>query len=437
MSAGEIIENHVYPFLDAVEVGLLDDLNPGTPGARNTYSLDCPECKEKKRAYYWPTGAIVCNRIESCGYTGSIWSYLTQHKHLSNKECFDTLCRSVNFDPRSVQSDTSQKAPIGRLFQNVLREFAKQNQPIIQAFSKERQFTADQMSELNYGYYPDPNLVRAALLKAGANISEAAEAGYIPFENTSSKNNSIFMAGRIIGFWKEPAGKIGYWGYALKKNRTDNKKSLTSKKYLFNSGGSKNLPYSFRPINFKSTVFVEGMLDSDSLTLLGFASACTGFNKITESQAEELSRKGVGHCKFLTDGDYAGFTGAVSTVLNCSMNDIRCDIALIPTTLDDADKLRADKEYRLISELIDTSYPPGVFLALAWIYSSNHADGDKHNIKELINSRIGGAPSWIKVPFFRELESHGYNDVDKESTERLLAELIRGQRKVIIIDSKE
>jgi hypothetical protein len=49
----DFLHSEVWPALDAVQSNLLDGLNPSNKG-KSAYSLDCPSCGGKRRAYYYP-----------------------------------------------------------------------------------------------------------------------------------------------------------------------------------------------------------------------------------------------------------------------------------------------------------------------------------------------------------------------------------------------
>jgi hypothetical protein len=426
MSARDILEAHVLPYLDAAEVGLLDDLNPKQTG--KYWTLDCPDCKEthKQRAYYWATGTIVCNRTESCGYTGTIWKYLVESKKLSKQEAFLSLCQAVNIDPDQFKEDNKETiAPAHTAFQQIVRAFAKSNPHEISNFCNDRNLSQDEFNELNYGYYPSAKEVREAFLQKGYSFEEISTLGFVPFTREDErKNNAYFMTGRIIGFWPQAHG-FSYWGYLPKNKRkaNGNGKGLDEKKYLIASSIKKDIPYSFRALRPKWPVFVEGTIDSDTLNLLGINSGATGFNRITADQAAYIQSKGINHCSFMMDGDFAGLTGAISTIFNCGENNIECWVISTPFKLEDADAMRQNKQYSELYALMDTATKPGEFLANVWVHARNTHDSRYISLITQIENHIPHCLSFISNDFYNQLNFYGYSNVESQLKMKKLAAL--------------
>lgn len=416
MKAGEILEELVLPYLDAAESGLLDDLNP-KQGSKY-WTLDCPgpECRgtHKANAYYWPTGTIVCNRVNSCQYTSSIWKYLVEEKGLSKQEAFLKLCQAVNIDPEQYKDGENEgKAPIHKAFQRIVRDFAEKYPKEVANFCSDRKFTLDDFKALNYGYYPSANEVREALFDKGYSMEEASTTGFIPYKKDDErKNNAYYMTGRIIGFWKQEDG-YSYWGYLPKNKRDPNSdgKSLKDKKYLIATGIKKDIPYSYRPFRLDWPVLVEGTIDSDTLNLLGISSGSTGFNRITADQAKYLSSKGVKRLSFMMDGDLAGLSGAISSVFNCANESIECWMISTPFSLEDADAMRQKKQYSELFALLEMAVKPGEFLANVWAHARSTDDSRYLTFLSLIEAKITELPGVIQSDFYNQLNLYGYNDV--------------------------
>jgi len=414
MNASEILENHVAPYLDAADSGLLDDLHPKR--GSKYWTLDCPKCQSthKKSAYYWETGAIVCNRIERCQYTGSIWSYLIEYKKMSKQEAFLAMCSAVNVDPSQFE-EKNTKPPVDQAFKQIVRDFAASNPKEIQIFCADRKFTQDDFNTLGYGYYPSANEVREAFFQKGYSFEEISSKGYVPYkQDDERKNNAYFMAGRIIGFWKQADG-YSYWGYLAKSKRNPNSdgKRLQDKKYLIASSIKKDIPYSFRGLRPRWPVFVEGTIDADTLNLIGINSGATGFNRITEDQAIYLASKNIKQCTFMMDGDFAGLSGAISTIFNCASQGIECWIITTPFALEDADAMRQNKQYSELFSLMDSASKPGDFLANAWVHSKNTEDSRYLGLISLIEDGIPDSPSFISREFNNQLNLYGYTNMDK------------------------
>lgn len=409
-SAKEILEENVYPYLDACEAGFFDDLNPKPSSSKpGLWYLDCPDCGKKgvNRAWYRKGGIIICNRKDSCRYRSSVWQYCIDKKKWDKKTTFNALCDAVNYTPPVFSGKPSLSS--SDAFRLVTRRLAHNHINVMQEFATERLMSIDEVMDRNYGFYSSIADVENGLKELNADLVECRQLGFIPYpRNADKSNNSFFMENRIIGFWPQPNKSLGYWGYLLLRQRSSNKSSLSSKKYLFSSGIRKTIPYSFKNRLGGRPVCVEGTLDADSLSYLGINSGATGQARISNEQAEAMAERGVKECIWLSDGDLASFKGSIPTVLNCLDAGILCHVVTTPKKLDDADKMRQKRQDQLLFDLIDASEHPGSFLAKAWIYLGTDPFAEAYALKEQIESHLSNLPPEVHKSFFDLTTYAGY-----------------------------
>lgn len=348
---GSFLEQRVWPELDAVASGLLEELKPQRNG--NSYKLACPSCG-KRRAYYYPTKAIKCNRIDSCGYASSIWSYLLEHQNLSRKEVVQTVCRAVGIDPPDSTSpkpskSTSTDYQVIRILQENFGRCSK-------ALHEKWSYTDDQISLLSKfcGYYPTVEEVRSKLP-----ASLHAEAERLGWFKPSLEN-------RLFGWWKQPSGSAGYWARSL---------GDAEPKYLFRSGMKKTIPYLASEASPSSRLMaVEGARDVFALKMMGFKNVIgVGGAMFNLAQCRYIADTHH-HVIHVVDGDLAGLKGIVQTLENALEFGLKFEFVIIPSESgDDPDDYRRNKNHDDFHRLYANRLSAGSALGLAYAKLSSEA----------------------------------------------------------------
>ena len=89
MSEIKEILYEIYPKINKAE--LLSELDPQKSGSY--YLLNCPQCNKREAYIYEDKIYISCNRLNSCGYSKSIWDYVQQKNGFSNSETLNELAK--------------------------------------------------------------------------------------------------------------------------------------------------------------------------------------------------------------------------------------------------------------------------------------------------------------------------------------------------------
>lgn len=348
---GTFLEHRVWPELDAVASGLLEELKPQRNG--NSYKLACPSCG-KRRAFYYPTKAIKCNRVDSCGYVSTIWTYLLDYQNLSRKEVVQTVCRAVGIDPPDTQSPKQSKSAstdyqVIRILQNAFGKCSK-------ALKDKWGYTDDQISLLAKfcGYYPTVNEVKSALP-----ASLHAEAERLGWLKPSLEN-------RLFGWWKQPSGAVGYWARSLGDSEP---------KYLFRSGMKKSIPYLASEASPSSRLMaVEGARDVLALKMMGYKNAIgVGGAMFNLAQCRYIADT-YHHVIHVVDGDLAGLKGIVQTLENALEFGLRFEFVIIPSESgDDPDDYRRQGNREGFNRLYEDRLSAGSALGLAYAKLSSDA----------------------------------------------------------------
>lgn len=350
----DFFEQEVFPYLDAVDAGFLNNLNPKlSKGSKVSYSLDCPSCNARGRAFYYPGSAfIVCNRRENCGSTG-LWSFLKDQGH-SGADIRDMLCAAVGKSPPS----SDKQNPSGKTNQYKLVSAVKKlliaelwaNPKAVDYLTNERKLSKSDITKLELGFYSSEAKIRATISDMNLDMGLAGELGYI---NTNPQS-PFELTNRVVGFWDAPNGDMRLWGRTLGDDGR--------KKYHYSSGLSKDMPYGFKSTG-KMLVAVEGVFDRASLFLTGIPSVAVGGNCITNGQASFLAEKRIQDLLFITDAGEAAIKGALTTIAVCEPLGINTYFAAIKESGDDIDQLRIDGKTEVIHDYVNDSLSGGEYLA--------------------------------------------------------------------------
>lgn len=341
---GIFLENRVWPELDAVASGLLEELKPQRNGS--SYKLNCPSCG-KRRAYYYPQKAIKCNRVDSCGYVSSIWTYLLDHQNLTKKEVVQTVCHAVGIDPPDTKSPVHSKSVstdyhVIKILQSLFEQCSG-------ALKEKWAYTDDQISLLGKfcGYYPTVREVKSKL--PSSLHAEAERLGWL-------KPN---LENRLFGWWRQPSGSAGYWARSLGDSEP---------KYLFRSGMKKTIPYLASEASPSShLIAVEGARDVLALKMMGFKNVIgVGGSLFTLAQCRYIADT-YHHVIHVVDGDLAGLKGVVQTLENALEFGLKFQFVIIPSESgDDPDDYRRQGNRDAFNRLYEDRLSAGSALGLAY-----------------------------------------------------------------------
>jgi replicative DNA helicase len=151
-----------------------------------------------------------------------------------------------------------------------------------------RGFTAEQMRAFELGYYPSPEEVLRALTDLGYGVEEVRDAGLAPGAFDSGQSVLHLWPGRIVGPWRDRAGRIvNVWSREITPGEP-------GKKYLLLRGGSRASPFGLHKARGRDLVLVEGILDVLSLRAAGVENVVgLGGAGLGSEQVDALARSGV------------------------------------------------------------------------------------------------------------------------------------------------
>lgn len=370
---GAYLVEKVYPNLDAADAGFLESINPSKGPDGKYYKCDCPACEAKERAFYYPGSALVrCNRRAECGKVTSVWDIL-QNKGHGNGDILRMLCDAAGVPLPNDDRSPEQKRAVSltKIFYDVIRHALMSSEYALDYLRNDapdgRGMNDAEIDAARIGYYPSVDYMRERLRAGGADLAQAAAWGLIgknPREDLYLKK----FEKRIVGYWEQPDGSIRLWGRAfgdsLKPYIGVNNETVEPKKYEFAAHMVKTVPYRFRQASRKSIlVAVEGPLDVERLCINGIPAVGVGGDCVIEAQARYMVAQGVQSIIHLTDGDRAGYLGAIKSIRFCEPLGITTYIASIPPEMDDPDSTIRKEGTEPLLGLLTGALSAGAFLA--------------------------------------------------------------------------
>ena len=156
-------------------------------------------------------------------------------------------------------------------------------------YLQERGFAQDRLEELEFGLYPSAAQVERELVGAGFGLEEVREAAAIPpaFDEGTAAIN--LWSGRVVGPWRDRAGRIiTLWSRDI-FGLTD-----PAKKYLLLRGGSRQSPFGLHRVRGAEVLMVEGIIDALALQAAGVENVVAlGGAALGAEQLACLERAGV------------------------------------------------------------------------------------------------------------------------------------------------
>lgn len=216
----DMVEHDIYPHIDIAAA--LGELNPR--GTGNSFSLDCPACGERGRAFIYKGGKyITCNRREKCGYSEGLWNYIQQRDGFTQQETLQALAKYANYslaDAVGYDYEASQKKHTKAdilnkamaYFQTQL--FTGQGDTTLKYLTDVREYTSDEVRGMELGHYPGYGSTEKHLLSMGYEQSDIKAAikfdmkhhtVVIPYRDPNG--NIICLYGRLARPPKEKENK--------------------------------------------------------------------------------------------------------------------------------------------------------------------------------------------------------------------------------------
>lgn len=362
----DFVKEKVYPVLDAVDKGMLNNLHPAPLSSNGSYKLDCPKCGMNEGFYYPGRAYIQCNRKIECGDGTSIWDALAK-TGLKNGEILALLCEKARVDPPDNRNKgdagnggANRPAVLtpGRAIMQVTQRLASQNPKILSTFQAARGYSDEVMKEMRLGVYTTAEEVLKELSALGISKEVAAEKGYIGYDVKDPNRVWSGMSGRVVGYWPHPDGDARLWG-RLPSGKGDKQ----NPKYRFSDGLKKDIPYLFSKRQPTVLVAVEGTIDAWALQIEKQWGCGIGQASINSAQAAFFVTQGIEEVAHFIDGDRAGYEGALSSIRACESVGITLSIIALGAGLDDPDAMRQSGKGDELRKMVANRMNCGVFLA--------------------------------------------------------------------------
>lgn len=404
-STNDFLSQEVWPFLNAVEAGFFDELNPTSLMSSGNHKMDCPSCKKKRRAFYFPGGLLICDRKNECGYRSSVFNYLTEYASYSRKDALEACVRAVG---KTLPTEGRYEKTAESVFKKVTKDYLYKNEALMELVCADRSLTLEELKSYDLGFFPPLDVLYNAFKEERITFEDAQLLGFLPMPKSSEKkNNAYFLQNRLIGYWKQPSGSFGVWARTIDGIESPGQKD--NAKYLFSSGISKSIPYMLRSSMSQWHVAIEGPFDVLALNQLGMNACGIGGACIIDAQAKYIVEHNITRIIHVTDGDFAGLAGGIDSVINCSSVGLDCYVAPLGKYLDDPDDLRAQGKDLITAKIIDSAFRPGVFLAHArhHIYRSFTAAYQLKYVDK-IDQALNNLPGHIRADFEESNIVFGY-----------------------------
>lgn len=312
----DFLEKDVYPALDRAAV--FRDLDPEDKGAY--YLLRCPSCGKRESFVYKDGYALKCNRLNKCGYTVSLLSYVDGGDPSPRGQSFIEALRKlagfagVSFPDRNLSDKDVEELQKEEARRSVLEAVTSYVQEVLwtargdtarRYLTEERGFTEEEIRALNLGFYPSVSEVQSYLKAQGLDLENAKNSGVL-----WSK-----LEGYILIPWADDYGRpLTIYGRWHTKTPPQN----LPKTIALPGEGTKASPLYFdraRRAGHKDFVLVEGAFDAalpqvreDTRVIACLAA------QLSRKQAETLARHRVQSVTICLDPDVAGDKGIRSCI---------------------------------------------------------------------------------------------------------------------------
>lgn len=330
---GDFLNNEVNPILDAAKSGLLVDLSPKKRGG--SYELTCPTCKKPKKAFYYPFSSqfITCNRQNECGTSTSLWDYLLGNCFNDKTQVVKALCDAAGVKP--PENDYKKQETDIAILKKILKYNLTHSSIAFDYMNKERGWSPQEIADSDIGYFKNYDTLIKTFEKFGGDLSVLEKWRlYHPDRNVVKNLDVLPFEERIVGLWEQPDGSFSFWG------RYIGVPPEGVKKYKFQTGTKKTLPYQFNHFSNRKrgyAITVEGNMDCERLLANKIPAFALGGNSISSEQVLTISKS---YNKIINwiDDDNAGHKGAMLTIKKLNQVGVESEIFFSKNNIKDADQ---------------------------------------------------------------------------------------------------
>lgn len=352
METIDLLQTYIYPNLDIKR--LLPEIYIKDRG--NAFTFICPSCGKKEAYMIKKQNTIVpfinCNRLNKCAYTSSLWEYIKQREHFTNKETLQYLAvhANIDLDNFSYQKNSYnfyRKKKIEEAKKTLKKEEKTQSyykmDLLIKGFStlpQDLQFSTIVTFIYNFSLKQNQYFKKNYYQKR--HISSADELGCLNYKDMSVLENSLsnnFDKNILqeFGLFKHDRFKFSFSSFSVVPSfdiysnlvtaiRLRNLNPSKIKEIEISNGRIAN-PLSFgitkeKLSKYQVFYFTEGHIDALSLGLKNFV-AVEGVNAFNKNNLTLFKNKKI---FILFDQDEAGIEGAKRLSLSMQKLDIEFKI---------------------------------------------------------------------------------------------------------------
>jgi DNA primase catalytic core len=365
------ITSEIYKRLDRAQV--LADLKPIDKGDR--LKLTCPFCG-KKEAYIYKNGStIICNRLNKCGYSVTIFDYVEKSKnYTTSREVTKELARMANYPfPANFNEDEyTEKRRRETALESVLTFFKKElfkNKTALKYLTNKRGYSEKEINVMDLGLIPSFQELN----------------NYLVNNDYLVNIESIFadrrLEGRVAIPYRDYVGRLqGFNCRALDKSELKylNTKGLKPSLQLFNMDKNRGEG---------RLVLTEGYLDPLIATakgLKGFVGVGKAY--LSDSQLENAIKHGAKHFILALDADKAGAVGIRKAIEEINRQKANAYVLSLPKGYKDIDEYLRKHSPDELNEIIKEAQSAGRWVANDLL--SKHSKLTDMEKREIINEAL-------------------------------------------------
>lgn len=345
-----LILEDIYNDLD-IETALAE-LEPKNRGA--SYVLKCPQCS-KSRAFIYKGGRnIICNRRNECGYSSTLWDYITQRDGLTtNQETLQALAKLSGYNLPNNLSKTAQesfkraqeKQSKLETAQNILtsRLFSEDGKKELQ-YLHDRGYSDDDIKAMGLGALPPKKALENRLDDLLVNNVNIVNIKIPELSNLDYKTHSLTIPIR------DKRGRLKGWSVRSISG------AEPKYKYSYGIETGSELANLDRARGLKELIIVESPIDALIATARGIegVTACMR-SKPTEAMLDDLKNSKVRSVTLALDSDEAGQKGTVETLYALYARGLTGYVMTYPKGIKDLDELIKKQGADKAQKLIDTA----------------------------------------------------------------------------------
>lgn len=367
--------------------GLVPELNPKGAGGSKSFSIDCPECRGKGKAFLYvaspkyPEPRIKCNRVESCRYSKALLDYLMERDGASFFDKISELAdiAGVEIPHLSEESkgtwererkDKDSLERFNEFFQETL--WSDEGKDVLE-YLRGRGYSDDDIRSMEMGCFPGAGKTISFQGKV-LNLEERPQA--LKWMTTED-GRFIREDYRLVFPYRGTDGTIStFVGRLIRPLKDGEKESEKYKPLGEYSGLQGRAPFGLYAVKGDTTTVVEGFLDALIARARGIPNVVALTNaRLLDGQEETFRKKGIRKILLALDNDGAGKEGTESIIRKLANTEISVFVANIRGAKD-PDELITQKGEEAFREILEEARVSG--RGIKWLME--HI-GEHHNLQ--------------------------------------------------------